>query len=329
MQLKEIYQPIDKELKAVEETLESSLSESRHQSILRINRFLLDSPGKRIRPALVILSAQASLGQRTRISRSQLVKIATAIELIHMASLIHDDVVDHSTLRHHQPTINAKWGQDVSIALGDYLYSLAFKLIATCGNMDILDCISSAAKAMCSGELLQIVERDNLSLLKERYLLIVKKKTAALFVASCHAGALIAQSPPYLQNALKGYGLNLGIAFQIIDDCLDLMAEQEKLGKIPGQDLSVGEITLPLLNLLESFSKEERRGLIKLIESKPKDFLSKIKARLLNSDALSRTKKTTSSYLNIAKNKLKALPESDYRRSLLDLADFISNRGFI
>ena len=210
MQLKEIYQPISRELRDVEEILESCLYETQNQSILRVNRFLLESPGKRIRPALVILSAKATLSHSPEVVRRNLIKIASAIELIHMASLIHDDVVDHSTLRHNKPTINSKWGQDVSIALGDYLYSLAFKLISKCGNVDILDCVSSAAKAMCSGELIQIVERDNVSLLKERYLLIIKEKTAALFAASCQSGALITQSPRFIQSALKGYGLNFG-----------------------------------------------------------------------------------------------------------------------
>lgn len=329
MHIQEIYKSIHREMNAVEETLSSCLAESKHNSILKINRFLLESGGKRIRPALVILSAKASAKHPSFINRRQLAKIASAIELIHMASLIHDDVVDHARLRHSKPTINSKWGEDVSIALGDYLYSLAFKLISDCRNPDILSCISSAAKAMCEGELLQIVERSNISLLKEHYMLVIKKKTAALFAASCQAGALLSSSPQFFQSALKGYGLNFGVAFQIIDDYLDLVAKQARLGKEPGQDISVGEITLPLMNLLDTLSQDEKRRLIRLLALRPKDCLKKIKTKLLDSGALFRTKEITLSYLNTAKKKLKALPDSHYRQSLSDLADFISRRGFL
>lgn len=320
MELKEIYQPIRKELVEVERILESYLYESKNQSILKINRFLLESPGKRIRPALVILSAKASCSQHSMALRHNLIKIASAIELIHMASLIHDDVVDHSYLRHNKPTVNSKWGQDVSIALGDYLYSLAFKLISKCGNADILDCVSSAAKAMCSGELIQIVERDNVSLLKERYLLIIKKKTAALFAASCQSGALLAKSPRFIQSALKRYGLNFGIAFQIIDDYLDLTATTEELGKPSGLDLTMGELTLPFLLLSES-----RRKRLLSIKNTRRD-LNLIKEALDKSGALLETRQIIDNYITKAKEWLGACYDSEYKDGLLNLADFINKR---
>ena len=179
MRLKEIYQPIRQELTQVDEVIKTSLSEARNSSILKVNRFLLESGGKRMRPALVILSAKASNRKADSPVNKQLINIAASIELIHMASLIHDDVIDHSQRRHNNPTVNSRWGMDVSITLGDYLYSLAFELISNCGNTDILSCISSATKSMCEGELSQVVERDNLSLLKDRYLMIIKKRPPA------------------------------------------------------------------------------------------------------------------------------------------------------
>ncbi|OGX23640.1 MAG: hypothetical protein A3J51_06900 [Omnitrophica WOR_2 bacterium RIFCSPHIGHO2_02_FULL_45_21] len=321
MRLKEIYKPIRRELDQVEKVLEVSLKETKNESILKLNRFLLKSPGKRLRPAMLILSAKATVGRSPEVISRQLINLACAIELIHMASLIHDDVIDHSLLRHNNPTVNSRWGADVSIALGDYLYSLAFKLIATCNNTDILDCISSATKSMCEGELTQVVERDNFSLLKERYIMIVKKKTASLFAASCQAGAILSDSPRPLQNALKAYGLNFGVAFQIIDDYLDIAAPKSRLGKSPGQDIAVGEMTLPLLDLLKFSSKNKRYRLESLLKSKTNGCFKKIKVELSNSDAISRTKKITLSYLNSARDRLKSLSDSQYRKALLDLVD--------
>lgn len=329
MNLRQIYQPIEKELKEIEEILAISLKESKNKSILEMCNFLLESPGKRIRPALVILSSKASLsGQRSTLSR-QLPKIAAAMELIHMASLVHDDVIDHSHLRHNKSTINFKWGGDISIALGDYLFAKAFELISAYGNRDILQCISSATKTMCEGELLQVSERDNIDLLKERYIVIIKKKTAMFFAASCQAGALVSNSRKAFQMVLRGYGLNFGIAFQIVDDYLDIIGEEKKLGKAPGQDIGVGEMTLPILNLLQSVSEGERKQLKRLLALKnDKDALRRIKSRIFNRDIEVETKQTASFYTSLAKEKINKLSYSPYKEGLLNLADFIMERGF-
>ncbi len=326
MQLKEIYRPIQKELKGVEQLIKNSLKKSGYKSISEIGRYLLDTKGKRLRPALVILSAKA-INNRS-INERAMISLACAVELVHAASLIHDDVIDHATARHHKPTINLKYGQDVAITLGDYLYSKAFELVSNCGSLDILSCISQATRLMCEGQLIQVCERDNLELLKQRYFIIVKKKTAALFAASCQAGAMLVDKDRLTQNVLKKYGLNFGIAFQIIDDYLDIVADEAELGKDAGQDIAAGEMTLPLLNLLESVDKVERRQLQNLLETKKKNYLKLIRNRLLNSDASLRTKKATLSYINSAKERLDTLPNSDYRQSLLDLADYVLKRGF-
>lgn len=328
MQLKEIYQPIQKELRGVEDAISASLSQAKNNSILKVNRFLLASPGKRLRPALVILSAKASLNHKPRLGPEQLINIASAIELIHIASLIHDDVIDHSPRRHHQATVNSQWGEAASIALGDYLHALAFKLIAGCSSCDILRCISAATQAMCEGELIQVLERDNLYLLKERYLLIIKKKTASLFAASCQSGAIASNSAKSLQHALKEYGLSLGIAFQIVDDYMDLVSPEEKLGKQPGQDIAVGEVTLPVLNLLKTMSREKRRRLEGLLRSKTHACLSELREELANSQAQTYTQKISLGYVRAAKEKLKTLPDSQYRNSLLSLGDLVLSRGF-
>jgi len=314
----------------VENSVVSSIKESKNQSILAMSNFLLQSSGKRIRPALVILSERAaSAGKNSTCNRDELINIATAVELIHMASLIHDDAIDEATMRHSKPSINAKWGNDVSIALGDYIYSKAFELIGKCKNPDIFACISEAIYVMCEGELTQVCQRDNLNLSKDSYMVIIKKKTASLFAACCHAGTIIGNHKRAVQTALKEFGLNFGIAFQIIDDCKDIISEERTLGKRPGQDVIAGDMTLPLLTLLDVIGPAGREELKNMLKSKINDAsLKRIKAMLIDSDALFKTQEVVASYINYAKERLKALADSDYKESFSQLADYITQRTF-
>ncbi len=324
MQLKEIYQLIKKELISVEEILENSLKGAKNKSILEISNYLLDAKGKRLRPALVILSARASQ-QSPPLNERSMTSVACAMELIHTASLIHDDVIDHASLRHNKPTINSKYGQDVSIALGDYLYSIGFELISSCRNTDILSCIASATKAMCEGELLQVCERDNLELLRKRYLIIAKKKTASLFIASCQAGAILSNSKLSIQHTFEGYGLNFGIAFQIIDDYLDLIGETKDLGKSPGADFRMGELTLPVLNLLAQ-AKDKNRILSLIKEQNNPESFRELRQRFINSHALFKTKEDVCFYVQEAKKGLNRLEDSCFKQSLFNLADYLLNK---
>lgn len=344
MNFEEIYQPIADELKTVESFLASAIKESKNPSILAMSNFLLGSPGKRIRPALVILSEKAaSAGTRSTCpapARSAetsnrdlgpedaLIRIATAVELIHTASLIHDDVLDKASRRHNKPSVNARWSEDVSIALGDYIYSKAFQLIGKCKNPEIFSCISEAIYVMGEGELTQVCQRDNLDLSQDSCLAIVKKKTASLFAACCQAGTIAGNHNLPVQVALKEYGLNFGIAFQIIDDCKDLISEEKILGKLPGQDIAAGDMTLPLSTLLDVISKAQREELKNLLQSRINDTsLKRIRAMLVDSNALSKTQKVAASYINCAKERLEALADSDYKDSLSRLADCVIARN--
>ena len=324
MLLKDIYKPVEKQLIQIEDLLRNSLERSRRKSILKINNYMLISPGKRLRPALVALSSKAVSATQAPEAEKQLIKIATSVELIHMASLIHDDVIDHANLRHNKPTINTKFGEDISIALGDYLYSIAFQLVSRCGNMDILDCISSAANQMCEGELVQVCERDNVSLLKKRYLLIIKKKTATLFAASCEAGAIASGCPEEMRLSLRKYGLNFGIAFQIIDDCLDLIGKDSELGKLAGADFKMGELTLPALNLL-SCSRDKNR-VMNLLGQQNKYAFQEIRKRFIDSPAFLKTREDACSYLHRSKKCLGGLEESCFKQSLTFLTDYMASQ---
>jgi len=331
MELKEIYRPIADDLKTVENFLVSFIKESKNLSILAMSDFLLESSGKRIRPALVIFSEKAaSAGKNSTCNRDKLIRIATAVELIHMASLIHDDVLDKAMMRHSKPSINARWGDDVSIALGDYIYSKAFELIGRCRNPEVFACISEAIYVMCEGELTQVCQRNNLDLSKDSYMVIVKKKTASLFAACCHAGTIIGNHGRAVQTAFKEFGLNFGIAFQIIDDCKDIISEEKVLGKHPGQDVLVGDMTLPLLTLLDVISQARREELKNMLGSRiDRSNLRQIRTMFVNSNAADLTKKTASFYIDRAKHRLDELENSDYKKSLDYLADYITQRTFL
>jgi len=325
MKLEEIYQPIADDLKAMESILEASVKESKNRSIQAMSGSLLNSGGKKLRPALVILSEKAaSAGKNSNCNHDELIMLASAVELIHIASLIHDDVLDGATMRRSKPSINAELGDDISIIFGDYIYSKAFGLIGKCRNPDVFECISQAIHAMCEGELIQVYQRGNLNLSKDHYITIVRKKTASLLAACCHAGGILGNHNQTVQTTLKGFGLNFGIAFQIIDDCKDLISEERTLGKHPGQDMVAGDMTLPLLDLLDAVSRTEKQEIKRMFESKiDKNRLEKIRRMYVNSNALSMTRQTTLYYINQAKCELDELENSDYKRSLDYLTDYI------
>lgn len=325
MQLYDIYTPIKKHLAAVDRVLNARLLGTRYKSILELNDYLLRAKGKRLRPALVIICAKAS-SKSKKANFKTLFSIASAIELIHIASLVHDDIIDQATLRHHQPTIHTKFGEDVAVAFGDYLYSVAFELISSCNNPALLSCISQATKALCEGELVQVCERDNLSLLKERYILIAKKKTAALFAASCQSGAMVSCAGQEVQVALKAYGMNLGVAFQIIDDCRDLASNEDDTGKNTGLDFKMGELTLPVLNLL-SLSADKNEILRLLKESGKKEAFLNLRQRFIDSPALAKTREDAFSYIGRAKSSLKRLKDTPYKASLLGLLDYVASKA--
>jgi len=320
--LEQIYQPIRNELGNVEEVLQSQLRSSKCQTILEISSHFLTNSGKRLRPALLLLSAKAN--QKSFPKENKIINIAAAVELIHMASLIHDDVIDHSTLRRNLPTINHTRGSDVAIVFGDYLYSTAFGLIATCGNVDVLQCISSATRAMCEGELSQVCQRDNVDLLRESYLIIAKKKTAALFASSCQAGGIAVDSSALLRKALDNYGFNFGIAFQIVDDCLDLVGNRNNLGKLPGSDFKIGEVTLPVLNLIAQ--SEDKNRILTLIKGQDQEGFNEVRQRFINSQALKKTKEDILFYIHKAIDSLKVIDDSCFKDSLFNLAGYLEKR---
>jgi len=330
MDIEEIYQPIADELKRVEGFLGSILTQSDNDSVISMIKVLLESPGKRLRPALVILSERAaSAGTNGSCDVGELTEIASAMELIHVASLIHDDVLDEAQTRHNRPTINARFGDDVSLVLGDYIYSKAFQLIGKRGRAEIFSCVSEAIHAMCEGELIHVCQRRNLDMSEQNYIAIAKKKTASLFAASCHAGTIIGNHGRDVQQAMKDFGLNFGVAFQIFDDCRDVVGEEGELGKQPGQDVIAGDITLPLLALSDSVNGAQREEIKRMLgAANDQGNLDRLRTMLLDSDALSRTQDVAASYISGAKERLETLTDSVYKESLSRLVDFATENDF-
>lgn len=327
----QIYQAIENDIQRIEAVLKDKLR-SRYDVLCSINNYLLSWGGKRLRPALVMLSAHAvSPNGIRKKDLDLLVLLAAAVELIHTASLIHDDIIDNSPLRRNKPTIHARWGNDVSIGFGDYIYSKAFELASRCGRPDVLDCIAQATSAMCEGQLLQILERDNLGLKKSEYMVIVKKKTAHLIAACCRAAALIiSPRDKDKHKALDNYGLNFGIAFQIVDDYLDIMGDKDALGKVLGQDMAMGEITLPLYDLLDSLGRKEKGELKQIVLSRNinAEIIKDIRDKISHQKIFLKTKEKILSYVYRSKYNLSSLKDSLYRDKLMDLADYVVERGF-
>ena len=209
--------------------------------------YVCGAGGKRLRPALALLSA----GATGKITPSH-VDLAVILELIHMATLVHDDIMDGAELRRDQPSANAKWGNAITVLLGDCLFAHALKLSTNFSNSDICRRIADAANEVCSGEIIQTQRRHDLKLSTADYYRIIEMKTAALFTAACELGAFISEASPAIIGSLKTYGTKLGVAYQIYDDILDLAGNEEETGKTLGTDLQKGKFTLPVLLMLQS-----------------------------------------------------------------------------
>ncbi|MBT6120712.1 polyprenyl synthetase family protein [bacterium] len=324
--LKDLYSPITEELELFEKQLEKTLS-TRLPLVKPVLKDVLDSKGKRLRPALLFLSFYGSFPDKKTLPefREKAVKIATAIELLHMASLVHDDIIDGAEIRHNKPSIYSKWGTNIGVVLGVHLYSLALKMVSEVGNLDILDRVSATVKAMCEGEMVQVLERDNSNLSIAHYITILKKKTGVLFGLACECGVILADGDK--PRGLKNFGLNLGVVYQIVDDYLDLLGDEETLGKKPGQDFELGEVTLPLIYMFQSISSKEQD---EIWESDEKDkALSDVRVKMKQSvDIAVKTKAKGIELLQKCQCYVDTLEDSLYKEKLSDLVAYTEDRGF-
>jgi heptaprenyl diphosphate synthase len=321
-----ILRPILPDLEAVQGRLAETLGDTHDKSVREVVDSLLEAPGKRVRPALALLSARAARGTGNGspgLGRASL-NVAAAVELIHMASLVHDDLVDAAMVRHHRPSVPAKWGKRVAAAVGDHLCGKAFRLVADCADPRLFAILGTPLCAMCEGELLQVAWRGNFNLSEDDCVAVVEKKTAALFSACCGAGAITTVREPAIYEALQKYGYHFGIAFQILDDCKDLLSDEERLGKTPGQDLLAGDVTLPLMYVVREFSRRDA-GLLDLSRPATGECeLTRLSEAFHSSPAPRKIAQLVALHVGQARQQLELLVDSGFKVSLQQLADHIA-----
>lgn len=312
--------PIERDLALVEQILTGEVDSST-ELICRIAGYALKSKGKRIRPALLLLSARIC-GYRDGLRH---VRLAAISEFLHVAALIHDDIIDNSDMRRGRPSANFQWGNGLSVLVGDYLYSRSVKHLVEDEDLEIMRAFTEATLRMVEGEVLQreMTERGDASL--EQYMRMMSYKTASLFSACCRVGALIARAPQEDIDALTQYGSELGIAFQIMDDTLDFLADAKVLGKPVGQDLREGRITFPLYRILEEGAPSEKNLLRHFAEEKEmrEEIVKEILSLLERYQGLEWAKGIAHDQVEKAKGHLAPFPPSESKETLLDLADYI------
>jgi octaprenyl-diphosphate synthase len=293
--------------------------------IPRLAAHIVAAGGKRLRPVLTLAAARMcgyAGGMRH-------VQLAACVEFIHTATLLHDDVVDESLLRRGLASANAVFGNKASVLVGDFLFARAFELMVEDGSLAVLRILSGAAATIAEGEVLQLATQNDLSTSEERYLDVVRGKTAALFAAACEVGPVIAGRPEAEARALREYGMNLGIAFQLVDDALDYAADQAVLGKTVGDDFREGKITLPVLVAYAAGDAEQRAFWQRTIESleQSEADLDHALALMTASGAIPATLARASAFAAQAKAWLADLPDSPFRRALMNVADYTVSRA--
>lgn len=322
MKLKDIYAIIEPENNEVETRLRDVLYQS-PLSIANMAEDILKTGGKRLRPALVLLSSMAC-----DYHDKGVINIAAAIELIHTATLIHDDVIDNATMRRGRESVNSRWGNHISILIGDYLYSNAISLLLIEGNIGIQRIVSSAVNKTCEGEIIQSMSNGHGDITEAEYLEIIEQKTAALISASCHCGAYLGGQDEKQCNGWQSYGQNLGTGFQIIDDILDITGDAMRLGKLVCNDLREGRITLPIIFFLRNAKADEKKHFNCIIESENFDAnnVEWIINRLHLSHAFEYARDVAGKYINLAKEAIADIPDSEAKKSLLLLGDYVMER---
>ncbi len=288
-------------------------------------RHVIEGGGKRLRPVLLILSSKACgyTGEDAHI-------LAACIELIHVASLVHDDVLDEAPIRRSQVTLHSKWGNKVAVLVGDYLHARVLSMLASRGSDDpALEILANAAQAMCEGEVIHAYKNGDFEICQNNYLKIVELKTGKLISASCHTGAILGTKNPEYVNALIAYGELIGIAFQIIDDLLDFVADPEKFGKQPFKDLREGKLTFPMIYVRENCTGEERKKLEDIFNTVEfaGDQTIEWMSQLLDSYAVkSYCLEVAQEYVDRAQIALNVLPNTDAKVALNDLAESLVSR---
>jgi octaprenyl-diphosphate synthase len=323
-----ILLPIKKDLALFDKRLKENLN-SESALISQVAGYLVNRKGKRLRPAMVFLSYGLCVNSRSGSvsSNHRVMQVALAIECIHTATLLHDDVIDQSKVRRGQVSVNHRWNNLVSVLMGDFLLAKSLRLIVETKSSSLLSTISKATENLSVGEMNEAHESHNFDLNEKTYMQIISEKTASLFTASCESGAVAAGARTRLRHRLRDYGQNLGMAFQITDDLLDWEGETEKTGKGLGNDLKEGKITLPLIHTLKVCDSASKKKILKLLENdfNRRDFL-KILYMIKSNGGMEYAYRKAKVFSQKALGYLSNIKDSPYKKALQNLARFVIQR---
>lgn len=320
MQPHQLNPQVEPQFEAVNDYIVNHLG-SNVPLVEKIGHYIVESGGKRLRPLLVLLSANAC-----GYNGDKHIPLAAIIEFIHTATLLHDDVVDNSDLRRGKDTANARWGNAPSVLVGDFLYSRAFQVMVEIGSMDIMQVISNATNVIAEGEVLQLLNAKNPDTTEDSYMQVILGKTAMLFEAATESGAILADCSTEQREALRLYGRHLGIAFQLIDDVMDYLSTAEEMGKNVGDDLAEGKPTLPLIHAMREGNDEERQLIRQAIRKGGLEDLESIMAIVRQTGAITYTQTRAQEEADKAIAALDVLADSSFKDTLKQLADIAVKR---
>ena len=321
MTLEQLYGLIGADMKAVDAVIRDRL----HSDVVLVRQvaeYIIGAGGKRMRPALVLLSAGA-MGYSGRHHH----ELAAVVEFIHTATLLHDDVVDESALRRGRDTANAMFGNAASVLVGDFLYSRAFQMMVGIDDMRVMRVLSNATNVIAEGEVLQLMNCHDADVDEERYLQVIRYKTAKLFEAAAQLGAILGGATPEVEQALAAYGMHLGTAFQLVDDVLDYSGQEADTGKHLGDDLAEGKPTLPLIYVMQHGTAEQAACVRHAIEQGGRDDFAAVLAAIHATDALAHTRRQAQLEAERARAAIQCLGDTNYREALLQLSLFAVERN--
>ena len=291
--------------------------------IRKVGEYVLASGGKRIRPILLLLCARLA-GYRGDAH----IGLASVVEFIHTATLLHDDVVDSAVLRRGNASANSVWGNEASVLVGDFLFAKSFSIMVRGGNLAVLQALSDATTQMAEGEVLQLISTCDLDIDEASYLNVIESKTAILISAACRIGGILGNLEPQQEEALAAYGMDLGIAFQLMDDALDYVADQDEFGKAKGHDLAEGKMTLPLIHALRQCTPAERREVAGIVEAEELDdaALTRVTALIQRYQGIEYTRKRAADMAARARSRLAPFASGQARDALDTVADYVLSR---
>lgn len=320
MNLSAIYSLIASDMQAVDAVIRERLY-SDVPLVRQVAEYIIAGGGKRMRPALLLLSSGAAA-----YPGRQHLELAAVVEFIHTATLLHDDVVDESSLRRGRDTANTEFGNAASVLVGDFLYSRAFQMMVGVGNMRVMQVLADATNIIAEGEVLQLMNCHNADIDVEDYLRVVRYKTAKLFEAAARLGAILGQSSPEIEAGLADYGMHLGTAFQIVDDVLDYSGEEGEIGKHLGDDLAEGKPTLPLIHVMRNGEPAQAELVRNALEQGGREAFPDIIKAVQATGALGIAMDVAQAEADRAKQALIALPDTNYREALIQLSAFAITR---